>query len=86
VVGQWPERNAQGRIAATLEWAKELTAEDVKPLKGQAAYSEKVPDPDQGFTQDDLKDPKNAERGKGQILHLTNPMGEPLLPNRLALS
>jgi hypothetical protein len=62
VYGQRPTPNPQGRIPTTLEWARELTAEDVKVLKGLAAYTEKVPDPDQGFTPDDLKDPKNAEK------------------------
>jgi hypothetical protein len=61
VSGQRPTPNKQGRIATTLEWARKLTAEDVKILKGDAPYSEKVPDPDEGFTQADLKDPKKAE-------------------------
>ena len=61
VSGQRPEPNKQGRIATTLEWAKQLTADDIKLLKGGAAYSEKVPDPDAGFTQADVKDPKKAE-------------------------
>jgi hypothetical protein len=61
VSGQRPQPNKQGRIATTLEWAKRLTAADVKLLKGDAAYSEKLPDPDEGFTQADLKDPKKAE-------------------------
>ena len=61
VSGQRPQPNAQGRIATTLEWARELSADDVKLLKGQAAYTEKVPDPDQGYTQADVKDPKKAE-------------------------
>jgi hypothetical protein len=61
VSGQRPQPNKQGRIATTLEWAKKLTAEDVKLLKGEAAFSEKVPDPDEGFTAADLKDPKKAE-------------------------
>jgi hypothetical protein len=61
VSGQRPQPNKQGRIATTLEWAKKLTADDVKILKGEAPYSEKVPDPDEGFTQADLKDPKKAE-------------------------
>src|SRR5205823_10069610 len=50
-----------GRIATTLEWARRLTGEDLKLLKGEAAYTEKLPDPDQGFTQADLKDAKKAE-------------------------
>jgi len=61
VSGQRPRPNAQGRIATTLEWAKPLTADDIKLLKGGAAYSEKVPDPDEGFTAADVKDSKKAE-------------------------
>jgi hypothetical protein len=59
--GQRPQPNKQGRIATTLEWARKLSADDIKVLKGQAPYSEKVPDPDEGFTQADLKDAKKAE-------------------------
>jgi hypothetical protein len=58
--GQRPQPNKDGRIAATLEWARQLTADDLKVLKGQAPYSETVPDPDEGFTQADLKDPAKA--------------------------
>jgi hypothetical protein len=61
ISGQRPQPNKDGRIASTLEWARQLTADDVKILKGQAAYSEKVPDPDEGFTQADTKDPQKAE-------------------------
>jgi hypothetical protein len=61
VSGQRPQPNKDGRIPTTLEWARQVTAEDIKVLKGQAAYSEKVPDPDEGFTQADTKDPKKAE-------------------------
>jgi hypothetical protein len=61
VSGQRPQPNSQGRIATTLEWARELTADDVKLLKGQAAYTEKLPDPDEGYTEADVKDPKKAE-------------------------
>jgi hypothetical protein len=60
VSGQRPLPNRQGRIATTLEWAKKLTAEDIKVLKGEAPYKEKVPDVDEGFTQADLKEPKKA--------------------------
>jgi hypothetical protein len=59
--GQRPQPNKDGRIATTLEWARQLSADDIKVLKGQAAYSEKVPDPDEGFTQADTKEPKRAE-------------------------
>jgi Uncharacterized protein conserved in bacteria (DUF2330) len=61
VSGQRPQPNKQGRIATTLEWARKLTADDIKVLKGEAPYSEKVPDPDEGFTEADVKDPKKAE-------------------------
>src|SRR4051812_38029017 len=61
VSGQRPQPNKQGRIATTLEWARKLTADDVKVLTGAAPYSEKVPDPDEGFTEADTKDPKKAE-------------------------
>ncbi len=61
VSGQRPQPNRQGRIATTLEWAKKLTAEDVKVLKGEAPFGEKVPDPDEGFTRADVSDPKKAE-------------------------
>ncbi len=61
VSGQRPQPNKDGRIATTLEWARKLTAEDLKVVKGQAAFGEKVPDVDEGFTQADLNDPKKAE-------------------------
>jgi Uncharacterized protein conserved in bacteria (DUF2330) len=61
VSGQRPRPNGQGRMPTTMEWAKRLTAADVKVLKGEAPYSEKLPDVDEGFTQADVKDPKRAE-------------------------
>jgi hypothetical protein len=61
VSGQRPQPNKMGRIATTLEWGKRLTAADIKLLKGDAPYTEKLPDPDEGFTQADLQDSKKAE-------------------------
>jgi hypothetical protein len=61
VSGQRPQPNKQGRIATTLEWSRQLTAADIKVLTSEAPYSEKVPDPDEGFTPADVKDPKKAE-------------------------
>ena len=61
VSGQRPQPNRQGQIATTLEWAKKLTANDINVLRGTAAYTEKVPDPDAGFTDADVKDPKKAQ-------------------------
>jgi len=61
VSGQRPQPNKQGHIPTTMEWARKLTAEDVKVLRGEAPYSERVPNPDEGFTRADLKDMKKAE-------------------------
>jgi hypothetical protein len=61
VAGQRPQPNKRGHIPTTMEWAHRLTETDIKVLNGKAAYSEKVPDPDEGFTQADLKDPKRAQ-------------------------
>src|SRR3989440_13050222 len=40
ISGQRPQPNHQGHIATTLEWARQLTADDIKLLKGQAPYTE----------------------------------------------
>src|SRR5262245_16715020 len=61
VSGQRPQPNKKGHIPTTMEWARKLTADDVKVLRGQAPYSEKVPDVDEGFTAADLKDPQRAQ-------------------------
>ena len=44
-----------------MEWARRLTADDIKVLQSEAPYSEKVPDVDEGFTREDLKDADKAE-------------------------
>jgi hypothetical protein len=61
VSGQRPVPNKDGRIATTLEWAKLLTADDIKLLKGETAFGEKVPNVDEGFTDKDVQDAKKAE-------------------------
>src|SRR5262249_8093097 len=61
VSGQRPQPNRQGRIATTLEWAKRLTAQDVRLLRGQAPFSEKLPNPDEGFTAADVRDSQKAQ-------------------------
>src|SRR4029077_2502667 len=61
IPGQRPLPNSKGRIPTTMEWARKLTADDVKVLRGEAPYAENVPNVDEGFTQADLKDPKRAE-------------------------
>ena len=61
VPGQRPQPGHGGRIPTTMEWSRKLSAKDVAVLKGDAPYSEKVPDVDEGFTQADLKDPQKAQ-------------------------
>jgi hypothetical protein len=61
VQGQRPQPNKRGHIPTTMEWARKLSAEDIKMLNGKGPYSEKVPDVDEGFTQADLKDPKRSQ-------------------------
>jgi hypothetical protein len=61
VSGRRPQPNPQGRIATTLEWAKRLAADDLQVLRGEAAFGEKLPDVDEGFTQADVADPAKRE-------------------------
>jgi hypothetical protein len=61
VSGQRPQPNQQGRVATTMEWARKLTDTDIKVLCGDAPYSEKLPDVDEGFTQADVNDTKRAQ-------------------------
>jgi len=61
VAGQRPTPNKAGHIPTTMEWARKLTAEDIALLRGDAAFCEKVPNVDEGFTQGDLKDPQRAQ-------------------------
>jgi Uncharacterized protein conserved in bacteria (DUF2330) len=61
IPGQRPQPGKGGRIPTTMEWSRKLTAKDVAVLKGDAPYSEKVPDVDEGFTQADVKDPQKAQ-------------------------
>jgi hypothetical protein len=61
VARQRPQPNKNGHIPTTMEWARKLTVDDIKILRGEAPYSEKVPDVDEGFTQADLKDRGRAE-------------------------
>ena len=61
VAGQRPTPNNKGHIPTTMEWARKLSKGDVSVLAGKHPYSEKVPDPDEGFT---LADAKDKERAK----------------------
>ncbi|MBX9678678.1 MAG: DUF2330 domain-containing protein [Gemmataceae bacterium] len=61
VAGQRPAPGKGGRIPTTMEWARKLSKSDVQVLRGEAPYSEKVPDVDEGFTQADVKDNQRAQ-------------------------
>ena len=61
IAGQRPQPNNKGHIPTTMEWARKLKADDIRVLKGEAPYSERVPDVDEGFTQADVKDPQRRE-------------------------
>jgi hypothetical protein len=59
--GQALRPNKDGHLPTTLEWAKRLTADDLKVLSGDRPYSETVPDPDAGFAPQDLQDGKRVQ-------------------------
>ena len=61
VAGQRPAPGKGGRIPTTMEWARKLSKSDVQVLRGEAPYSEKVPDPDEGFTQADVNENQRAQ-------------------------
>src|SRR4029079_534665 len=61
IAGQRPPPNKKGHIPTTMEWARKLTAEDIKILRGELSYSEKVPNVDEGFTQADMKDAQRSQ-------------------------
>lgn len=52
--------NAKGQRATLLEWAKRVTEDDIGILSGTRPYSDKVPDPDDGFTHADMRDPQRS--------------------------
>jgi hypothetical protein len=65
--GQPARPNKHGRTPTALEWARRLTEEDRKLLRGEAPYSETLPDVDDGFTRADLKEPGRARAVAGVI-------------------
>ncbi len=79
--GQRPQPNKQGHIMTTMEWARRLTDNDVKVLRGDAPYSENLPNVDEGFTEADLKDAKRAQavikviQARLQKAHKDRPIG-----------
>jgi hypothetical protein len=58
--GQRPQPNKAGHTPTTMEWARKLSKDDIKILRGELPYGEKVPDVDEGFTQADMKDAQRA--------------------------
>jgi hypothetical protein len=61
VAGQRPKANKNGIIPTTMEWARRLSKDDLDILNGKVAYSEEVPDVDEGFTAEDMKDPQKKD-------------------------
>jgi len=61
IAGQRPKANAKGVTPTTMEWARRLTKGDIDILTGAAAFSEQVPNVDEGFTKADLNDPQKRE-------------------------
>ncbi len=61
IAGQRPQPGKGGRIPTTMEWARKLSKADVQMLRGEAPYSEKVPDVDEGFTRADINDPQRRD-------------------------
>jgi hypothetical protein len=59
--GQRPQPGKDGHIPTTMEWARKLTAQDIKVLRGEAPYTEKAPNVDEGFTQADVNDENKRE-------------------------
>ena len=44
-----------------MEWARKLSKSDLAVIAGKGGYSERVPDPDEGFTIADCKDKARAQ-------------------------
>ena len=68
-LGQPVQPNKQGQLASSLQWAKRITNEDVQVLAGSRPYSETLPDPDDGFTAADLRDPQRSTAIQKIIQH-----------------
>ena len=61
VAGQRPRPNAKGIIPTTMEWCRKLDKGDIAILTGKEAYSQTVPNVDEGFTKADIRNPKKRE-------------------------
>ncbi len=81
MAGRRPQPNKQGHIMTTMEWSRRLTDNDIKVLRGDAPYSEKLPNVDEGFTEADIKDAKRAQavikviQARLQKAHKDRPIG-----------
>jgi hypothetical protein len=60
VRNQRPRPNVQGHTPTTMEWARKLTDQDIGILIGAIPYCETVPDVDQGLTEKDLNNDRQA--------------------------
>jgi hypothetical protein len=54
-----PQSTEQNKGTVLLEVSKTEVRTHIQILQGKNAYSETVPDVDEGFTQADMKDPKH---------------------------
>jgi hypothetical protein len=72
--------NKEGRTPTTLEWAARLSPWDILRLRGQAPYTEVVPDVDAGFVQADLQNPQTGP-AVAQIIRLRLAQLKKLRPN-----
>jgi hypothetical protein len=61
IAGQRPQPNKKGHIPTTMEWARKLSKSDIDIAGGKAPYSERVPNPDEGFVFADAKDKERAK-------------------------
>jgi hypothetical protein len=61
VNNQRPTPNRVGHVPTTMEWARKLTKSDIDIVTGKAPYCERLPNPDEGITPADAKNPLRAK-------------------------
>jgi hypothetical protein len=60
-LGVKPPANKKGLTPTSLEWARRLSADDIKIIAGTVPFTEIAPDPDWGFTQRDIQDGQRTQ-------------------------
>jgi hypothetical protein len=66
--GQRPQPGKDGHIPTTMEWARRLTGDDIKLLRGEAPFGDVLPNVDEGFTKKDVDDPESGPQVRKVIL------------------